>query len=150
MGAFAWGGERLRLSNAARRKREESRRARRRGTWPGWMGYLARGGAWPGEDVWADRLRPRDVEAVALSRSHAAGRPAARRDYVGLVYADGNAMGRLVQELDSAETTSAFSAVVDEGVHEARRTCRGVGFSPSATSRSYGAGLCPRWKPWHG
>src|SRR5260221_84173 len=51
------------------------------------------------------------VEAGAAARH--------RRGYVGLVYADGNAMGRLVQELDSVDTCAAFSRIVDESIRAA-------------------------------
>ena len=42
-----------------------------------------------------------------------------RKGYVGLVYADGNAMGRLVQELDHEKTCHAFSDIVDGSIRDA-------------------------------
>ncbi len=110
---FRWGGESLMLSEAARRKRRASREARTRGPWDDWLDHLSRGGPWP-ED-WTD-LRAKDAVALAAAR-HGAGW--ARKGYVGLVYADGNAMGRLVQELGSDETCRCFSEIVDGGIREA-------------------------------
>jgi len=42
-----------------------------------------------------------------------------RSGYLGLVYADGNAMGRLVQELESVEVARAFSTLVDGSIRDA-------------------------------
>jgi hypothetical protein len=42
-----------------------------------------------------------------------------RAGYLGLVYADGNAMGRLVQELESLEVARAFSTLVDGSIRDA-------------------------------
>jgi Cas10/Cmr2, second palm domain len=106
---FAWGGERHLLSDACRRKRTESVGARRHGLWSEWMEHLRAGNHWPEN---ADRLRPVGPEDIG----DASGR---RRGYVGLVYADGNAMGRLVQELESVEACREFSAVVDGSIHQA-------------------------------
>jgi hypothetical protein len=113
---YRWGGESLLLSEAARLKREASRRAAEGTLWTGWMEDLARRGPWPEQDSWP-RLRAGD--AVALEKARKRKRPPARKGYVGLVYADGNAMGRLVQELDSREACATFSQIVDESVRKA-------------------------------
>lgn len=108
---ITWGGERLLLSEASRLKRAESRTVRRVGPWEGWMRYLAgRHRPWPSEDHW-EHLRSEDFAEIAGV--------GARRDYLGLVYADGNVMGRLVQELDAPETCAAFSTIVDSRIRDA-------------------------------
>lgn len=113
---YDWGDESLMLSEAAKRKREESRKSGRSSAWAGWMAYLGQAGPWPDEDCWPG-LRPRG--AVDFEKARRVARQTARRGYVGLVYADGNAMGRLVQETDSPETCQAFSTIVDDSIREA-------------------------------
>jgi hypothetical protein len=106
-----WGNEGvLLLSHASRRKREVSRRAREFGVWREWMQHLDHAGPWPDEDRW-DRLRCVDFTEI--------GERAVRRGYIGLIYADGNAMGRLVQELDSPDVCHQFSLIVDSSIREA-------------------------------
>lgn len=107
-----WGNEGVKfLSHASQRKRHASRRTHEFGVWRDWMRHLADSGLWPREDRWDD-LRSHDATAI--------GQRAGRRGgYVGLIYADGNAMGRLVQELDGVETCRAFSDIVDWGIREA-------------------------------
>jgi hypothetical protein len=112
------------LSDASRRKREASRRPAEGTLWTGWMRHLsARDERWPGADDWP-RLRAPD--AVALEKARYRQRPPARKGYVGLVYADGNSMGRLVQELDSPAACKTFSEVVDGSVREACYQALGV------------------------
>jgi hypothetical protein len=45
---------------------------------------------------------------------------------VAMTYADGNAMGRLVQELDSADIYAAFSEIVDDSIRMACFEALGV------------------------
>jgi hypothetical protein len=104
LGPFPWGGERLLLSLASQLKRLESRKSRQGTLWSGWFDHLQL-------PAIADDLRPTDAEAIS---EHSG-----RRGYVGLVYADGNAMGRLVQELDSREACQAFSELVDGSIRQA-------------------------------
>ncbi|MCL6502308.1 MAG: hypothetical protein K6T86_06445 [Pirellulales bacterium] len=107
-GIVNWGSERLLLSDASRLKREESVAARRGMLWTGWIETLNL----PGDAAnLARRLRPKDTMAI--------GAKAARKGYIGLVYADGNAMGRLVQELDSPDVCRAFSELVDGSLRDA-------------------------------
>lgn len=114
---YRWGDEEpVMLSNAAACKRNESRKIGRTGIWPGWMAHLCQDGQWPDEDHWP-KLRPRS--AVDFEKARRGTRQATRRGYVGLVYADGNAMGRLVQEIDSPETCRTFSTIVDASIREA-------------------------------
>lgn len=110
-----WGGESLMLSDAARRKRQASRQARTHGPWDDWLEHLAQinRSTWP--DDWT-HLRAKDAVELAAARR---GPAPARKGYVALVYADGNAMGRLVQELDSRETCAIFSEIVDGSIREA-------------------------------
>ena len=107
----SWGGgERLLLSDCARQKRDEARQARRHGVWAGWMRDLASLGPWPEKRGW-DSLRCSDIADI--------GATARLKHHIGLVYADGNAMGRIVRQLDSPETCRAFSRVVDSSIREA-------------------------------
>ncbi len=107
----SWGGEQLALSEVAARKRRFSRQATRYGAWAKWMKHLAKTGPWPKEpDQW-QQLRPDTFEAI--------GSAARGRNYLGIVYADGNAMGRIVRGLDSEQACRAFSRLVDNSVHDA-------------------------------
>jgi hypothetical protein len=104
-------GGRLLLSEACDRKRREAYQSRRYGAWSGWLQHLQeRGLPWPPRESW-DRLRCEELGQIA--------QVGARRDYLGLVYADGNAMGRLVQELNSVDTCNTFSEIVDRSVRAA-------------------------------
>ncbi len=107
-GPFPWGGERLILSDASRLKREESGESRRGTLWTDWIESLDLPGNAAAN---AGRLRPKDIVAI--------GESAERAGYIGLVYADGNAMGRLVQELDSKEVCQAFAELVDGSLRDA-------------------------------
>lgn len=111
-GVFVWGNERLILSQSSRLKRQESREARRGILWTEWMEFLDENDANHLAEH-AEQLRYPDAEGIAEC---SAGR---RKGYIGLVYADGNAMGRLVQELDSPEVYQAFSELVDESIRQA-------------------------------
>jgi hypothetical protein len=104
-GPYPWGGERLLLSGASQLKRRESRESRDGILWTEWIKHL---NVAPGE---GDNLRPINAESI--------GEHSRRTGYVGLVYADGNAMGRLVQELDSREVCQAFSKLVDGSIRQA-------------------------------
>ncbi|NLX99915.1 MAG: hypothetical protein GXY83_27775 [Rhodopirellula sp.] len=84
--------------------------SRRFGVWYSWMQSLAKAGPWPDEAQW-DKLRCDDFAII--------GKASERSGYIGLVYADGNAMGRLVQELDAAETCQSFSDLVDSSIRNA-------------------------------
>ncbi len=108
VGVYRWGEEQLVLSQASRLKREESRAARRGILWSGWMESLDPNGRFLDR---ADTLRYPDAQGI--------GEHSGRKGYVSLIYADGNAMGRLVQELDSHEVCAEFSKLVDESVRDA-------------------------------
>lgn len=109
VGIVPWGGERRLLSAACQAKLEMSRKARGGQLWNGWMEYLEARGPWPHD---LDRLRCINAEQIGQMSER-------RRNYVGLVYADGNAMGQLVQKLDNPEIFRAFSDLVDDSIREA-------------------------------
>ncbi|MEJ5276929.1 MAG: hypothetical protein WHU94_13550 [Thermogemmata sp.] len=112
VGVYRWSGEQLLLSQASQCKRNESRRARRGILWSGWMAFLDESLGSQGQFYEsADDLRPSTTVDI--------GDYAQRRGYIGLIYADGNAMGRLVQELNSPEVCQAFSELVDSSVRDA-------------------------------
>lgn len=105
-----WGQEAHQLSTASHLKRQSSLRSRRSGVWSRWMEWLATSGSWPAEERW-NGLRSDDFMRI--------GQVSTRPGYVGLVYADGNAMGKLVQELDAPDTFRAFSEIVDSSIRTA-------------------------------
>src|SRR5262249_49868721 len=126
------------LSEASQFKREESRRSRRGILWSGWMEFLDSDGRFRDQ---ADNLRYRDAEGI--------GDDSRRKGYVGVVYADGNAMGRLVQEIDSRDVCKAFSELVDGSVRAAcYEALRDVCASEIAAARdALARGSCPRRLP---
>ena len=95
------------LSQASSQKNRHGRDARRHGLWAEWMRYL-RTEPWPAEEQW-DKLRCESITDIGDSS----------RGYIGVVYADGNAMGKIVQALDRPETFRQFSKIVDESIREA-------------------------------
>ena len=98
------------LSESSLLKAREGREARAGAVWHRWMEHLSDAGPWPGEEEWP-ALRCADMNAIGDRSSW--------RNYVGVVYADGNAMGKVVQALDSADTCRSFSEIVDESIREA-------------------------------
>lgn len=84
-----------------------------RGLWDDWMQFLT--GRHPQMFVEGNRageLRCRDFADLVQDRD-------GRSERLGLVYADGNAMGQLVRDLDSIETCRAFSSLVDQSIRGA-------------------------------
>lgn len=108
LGMVTWGDERLMLSESSQRKREAAKLARRGQLWREWLETIAPDGRLL---PLGDRLRVASLEDL--------GDFAERRGYIGLVYADGNAMGRLVQELDHPEVYRDFSELVDGSLRQA-------------------------------
>ena len=98
------------LSKTSYEKARQGREARRHGLWAGWMRHLADTGPWPAEEHWR-RLWCESLTDIGDRSSW--------RDYVGVVYADGNSMGKIVQALDRPETFRQFSKIVDESIREA-------------------------------
>ena len=107
-------GEQVVLSAASHQKRQFGRsaleHAHGQGPWSGWMRYLAAKGPWPQRD-YSHQLRCQSITDI--------GDRSAWRNYVGVVYADGNAMGQVVQAIDSPETSRQFSAIVDTSIRQA-------------------------------
>lgn len=100
--------ERRFLSESSRQKRDARNDAQQSGRWSEWMDHLARKyESWPTD--WS-KLRCRDFDDVGGAH---------KRGEVGLVYADGNAMGRLMQELPDRDTCHTFSRIVDESLCQA-------------------------------
>ena len=98
------------LSESSLLKVREGREARAGAVWHGWMEHLSRSGPWPAQEEWAE-LRCANMTAI--------GERSSWRNYVGVVYADGNAMGKVVQALDSSGTCRSFSQIVDRSIREA-------------------------------
>ena len=102
------------LSAASHQKRQFGRSAldhdRGQGPWSGWMRHLAAGGSWPKRD-YSHQLRCQSITDIGARSEW--------RNYVGVVYADGNAMGQVVQAIDSPETSRQFSAIVDGSIRQA-------------------------------
>ena len=98
------------LSQASHQKVYRGREARTRGLWEEWMHHLGKAGPWPKPEHWTN-LRCSGITHL--------GELSSWRNYVGVVYADGNAMGTLVQALDTPETYRQFSTIVDESIREA-------------------------------
>lgn len=99
------------LSHSSATKERRGRLAKEHGVWAEWMNSLDQAGPWPGEDDW-DVLRCDSIVNIGEATDTLDG-------YVGLVYADGNAMGQVVQQLDSPEVYRAFSQIVDSSVRHA-------------------------------
>ena len=98
------------LSKASYEKAEEGRKTRHYGLWNEWMRHLADTGPWSAKKHWQE-LRCERLTEIG-DRSSWDG-------YLGVVYADGNAMGKFVQALDSSKTFRQFSRIVDESIREA-------------------------------
>ena len=96
------------LSRASHRKRKE---VVQHGLWEGWMQHLSETEErWPDRNQWS-QLRCENLSDIGgLSTS---------RNRIGVVYADGNAMGRIVQQLDSPEVCKHFSETVDTSIRDA-------------------------------
>ena len=98
------------LSKASYQKDSHGHDAHRRGLWAEWMQHLADTKPWPAEDQW-NKLRCESMTDI--------GERSSWRNDIGVIYADGNAMGKTVQALDRPETFRQFSSIVDESVREA-------------------------------
>lgn len=98
------------LSEASYRKDRQGRETQRHGLWDGWMRHLKDTGPWPEEREW-NKLRCESITEI--------GDRSSRHNYIGVVYADGNAMGKVVQALDQPETFRQFSRIVDDSIREA-------------------------------
>jgi hypothetical protein len=82
----------------------------KRGLWDEFCTYLLQNHGFDPEAILEQR--PNDFEEIGQ-------RCVARNGYTALVYGDGNAMGRLVKQIDSEDRFKRFSTAVDESVREA-------------------------------
>lgn len=98
------------LSKSSYEKAEEGRKTRHYGLWSGWMEHLADTGPWPAKDHWQELRCQRTTEIGARSSWDS---------YLGIVYADGNAMGKFARAINQQETFRQFSRIVDESIREA-------------------------------
>ena len=98
------------LSIASWQKAEEGQQARTTGLWEWWMRHLQNTGPWPPRECWQELRCPVITDL---------GEHSSWRNYIGVVYADGNAMGKTVQDLDTPERCRQFSTVVDDSIREA-------------------------------
>ena len=98
------------LSESSHWKTREGWESRDGAVWSRWMEHLHGSGPWPPKDGW---------KALRCENMTAIGERSSWRNYVGVVYADGNAMGKVVQALDSPATCRHFSKIVDESIREA-------------------------------
>ena len=98
------------LSQASYEKVHEGRDTRHHGLWEGWMRHLDAKGDWP------DRKHWRELRCESLTDI---GNRSSWHNYIGIVYADGNAMGQIIQAMTQPETFRQFSKIVDESIQEA-------------------------------
>ena len=98
----------LMLSEASRRKAARGRAARGKGVWSEWMQYLQKEIPWADEQDWEDLRCGSLMDIGRTSNNH-----------VGVVYADGDAMGRLVRAISSPAVYREFSRIVDRSIREA-------------------------------
>lgn len=106
-----WGTDGIEmLSEASNQKAKRGRASSRHGLWAEWIKHLANAKPWPEAKQW-DRLRCESMTDI--------GEQSSWRNYIGVVYADGNAMGKTVQALDRPETFRQFSKIVDKSIREA-------------------------------
>lgn len=99
------------LSHASYEKRQHGSDARRHGLWAEWMEILKETGkSWPSDEYW-NKLRCESLTDIGDCSSW--------DGYIGLVYADGNGMGKIIKALDLPETYRQFSKIVDESIREA-------------------------------
>lgn len=101
--------EDLILCQVCHTKLQEGRAGKRHGLWNQFAAYLRTKGMTQEE---LDHARPQDFEEIGE-------RCSARRGYTSVVYADGNAMGRLVKSIRTMKQFRLFSEVVDQSVREA-------------------------------
>ncbi len=83
---------------------EKAEYGKKRGLWKEFAEYF--------ENKGVKAKRPRTFEEIGE-------RCRARKDYTALVYADGNAMGKLVKKIETREDFAFFSDTVDSSIREA-------------------------------
>lgn len=95
-------GDRL-LCNVCYKKTEYGRVEAKTGLWGEFSNYLRKKGV--------VAQRPKDFEKIGEQCS-------ARKDYTALVYADGNAIGKLIKQIETLEQFEFFSQTVDKSIRE--------------------------------
>lgn len=99
------------LSHASYEKRQHGSDARQHGLWKQWMEDLKKQEqSWPSNEYW-DKLRCESLTDIGDCSSW--------NGYIGLVYADGNGMGKIIKALNSPHTYRQFSIIIDESIREA-------------------------------
>ena len=98
------------LSEASLQKVQQGQEARTGPLWDGWMDHLQ------SEEPWPERRRWHELRCKGLTDI---GEQSSWRNYIAVVYADGNAMGKIVQVLDTPKTCRQFSTIVDGSIREA-------------------------------
>ncbi len=98
------------LSQASYEKVHERQGTPHHGLWRGWMHHLNHKGNWPESKHW-NKLRCENLTDIGDRSSW--------RNYIGIVYADGNAMGQIVQAMTCPETFRQFSKIVDNSIQDA-------------------------------
>ena len=96
------------LSKASHGKAQQGREASRSGLWADWVQSLA-----DEKDLrehW-DKLRCKSLTDI--------GDFSAWRGYIGVVYADGNSMGKIIQAMNRQEVFQQFSRIIDQSIQEA-------------------------------
>lgn len=88
---------------------KKEKMGKRRGLWKQFSDYFENSGFIASQGI---SLRPDNFEEIGE-------RCLAKHDYTALVYGDGNAMGRIVKQIDTPERFELFSTVVDRSVREA-------------------------------
>ncbi|MBW2135659.1 MAG: hypothetical protein JRG72_10625 [Deltaproteobacteria bacterium] len=102
----AYGDETRVLCETCARKEEYGKK---RGLWKEFAGYLQGQGI---NEAQALNYRPQNFEEIGK-------RCQAREGYTALVYADGNAMGKLIKEINDPNHYRVFSATVDRAIRQA-------------------------------
>ena len=96
------------LSKASHGKAQQGREASHSGLWADWVKSLADEKDLRGH--W-DKLRCKSLTDIgAFSAWHG---------YIGVVYADGNSMGKIIQAMNQQEVFQQFSRIVDQSIQEA-------------------------------
>ncbi len=98
------------LSKSSYEKAEEGHHTQHYGLWNAWMKHLADTGPWPARESWRE---------LRCGRTTEIGDQSSWDGYLGVVYADGNAMGKFVQAIDDPKIFHQFSRIVDESIREA-------------------------------
>ncbi|MCS7239301.1 MAG: hypothetical protein NZ899_13695 [Thermoguttaceae bacterium] len=107
---YPWGEEVKIISEVIARKYDAATNPQLFGLWHQFVNWLQSKQGWPQVDP--TKISCRMLEDIGEASQ-------TRWGYIGLIYADGNAMGRLVQEISSAEVARAFSELVDGSLRDA-------------------------------